>query len=276
MSAFTSPETCNAHVNCGKSVFVRCEQGAPEGMMIMTRVLVVEDSPDIARLVQRSLLLEGYEVDVANDGRGALAVVRDTPPDLIVLDLMLPDIDGMEICRRVRAMEAAYEQPPVPVLMLTALDAVPDRVSGLDAGADDYVPKPFAITELMARVRSLLRRSRAPEVRSKQREIITFEDLTLDPGARTVFRGDREVILTAKQFDLLAALMEHPNQVMSYDTVMQRVWGGQFRGESNVLAVTVSTVRKALEEGGEPRLIQTVRGVGYVLRQPKGKAAAAA
>ena len=153
----------------------------------MTRVLVVEDSPDIARLVQRSLLLEGYEVDVANDGRGALAVVRDSPPDLIVLDLMLPDIDGMEICRRVRAMEAAYEQPPVPVLMLTALDAVPDRVSGLDAGADDYVPKPFAITELMARVRSLLRRSRAPEVRSKQREILTFEDLTLDPGARTVY-----------------------------------------------------------------------------------------
>ena len=149
-------------------------------MMIMTRVLVVEDSPDIARLVQRSLLLEGYEVDVANDGRSALAVVRDTPPDLIVLDLMLPDIDGMEICRRVRAMEAAYEQPPVPVLMLTALDAVPDRVSGLDAGADDYVPKPFAITELMARVRSLLRRSRAPEMRSKQREIITFDDLTLD------------------------------------------------------------------------------------------------
>src|SRR5215212_7500490 len=169
-SAFTSSEICNAHVNCAKSVFVRSEQDAPEGMMTMTRVLVVEDSPDIARLVQRSLLLEGYEVDVASDGRGALAVVRDSPPDLIVLDLMLPDIDGMEICRRVRAMEAAYEQPPVPVLMLTALDAVPDRVSGLDAGADDYVPKPFAITELMARVRSLLRRSRAPEMRSKQRE----------------------------------------------------------------------------------------------------------
>src|ERR687897_793388 len=193
-----------------------------ERVMTMTRVLVVEDSPDIARLVQRSLLLEGYEVDVASDGRGALALVRDTPPDLIVLDLMLPDIDGMEISGGGGAMNAAYEQPPVPVLMLTALDAVPDRVSGLDAGADDYVPKPFAITELMARVRSLLRRSRAPEVRSKQ-----------------------------------------------------RVWGGQFRGESNVLAVTVSMVRKALEEGGEPRLIQTVRGVGYVLRQPKGKAAAA-
>jgi two-component system response regulator MprA len=242
----------------------------------MTRVLVVEDSPDIARLVQRSLLLEGYEVDVAQDGRGALAVVRDTPPDLIVLDLMLPDIDGMEICRRVRAMEAAYGQAPVPILMLTALDSVPDRVSGLDAGADDYVPKPFAITELMARVRSLLRRSRAPEVRPRQREILTYEDLTLDPGARTVFRRDREITLTAKQFDLLAALMENPNQVMGYDTVMQRVWGGQFRGESNVLAVTVSTVRKALEEAGEPRLIQTVRGVGYVLRQPKVKAPAVA
>src|SRR5919206_5279940 len=161
---------------------------AAKGVMIMTRVLVVEDSPDIARLVQRSLLLEGYEVDVANDGRGALAVVRDSPPDLIVLDLMLPDIDGMEICRRVRAMEAAYGQPPLPILMLTALDSVPDRVSGLDAGADDYVPKPFAITELLARVRSLLRRSRAPEVRPQQREILTYEGLTLDPGARTVYR----------------------------------------------------------------------------------------
>ena len=240
----------------------------------MTRVLVVEDSPDIARLVQRSLLLEGYEVDVAHDGRTALSVVRDTPPDLIVLDLMLPDIDGMEICRRVRAMEAAYGQPPLPILMLTALDSVPDRVSGLDAGADDYVPKPFAITELLARVRSLLRRSRAPEVRPQQREVLTYGDLTLDPGARTVFRGEREIPLTAKQFDLLAALMEHPNQVLPYDTVMQRVWGSQFRGESNVLAVTVSTVRKALEEAGEPRLIQTVRGVGYVLRQPKSKATA--
>jgi two-component system response regulator MprA len=128
----------------------------------------------------------------------------------------------------------------------------------------------------MARVRSLLRRSRAPEVRPRQREILTYEDLTLDPGARTVFRGDREITLTAKQFDLLAALMENPNQVMGYDTVMQRVWGGQFRGESNVLAVTVSTVRKALEEAGEPRLIQTVRGVGYVLRQPKVKPPAVA
>ncbi len=237
----------------------------------MTRVLVVEDSPDIARLVQRSLILEGYEVDVANDGCGALAVVRDAPPDLIVLDLMLPDIDGMEICRRVRAMEAAYGQPPVPVLMLTALDSVPDRVSGLDAGADDYLTKPFAITELMARVRSLLRRSRAPEVRSRQRDVLTYDDLSLDPGARTVHRGEREITLTAKQFDLLAALLEHPNQVMGYDTVMQRVWGGQFRGESNVLAVTVSTVRKAMEEGGEPRLVQTVRGVGYVLRHAKTK-----
>jgi two-component system response regulator MprA len=240
----------------------------------MTRVLVVEDAPEIARLVQRSLLLEGFEVDMAEDGRGALAVVRDNPPDLIVLDLMLPDIDGMEICRRVRAMEAAYGQPPVPILMLTALDSVPDRVAGLDAGADDYVPKPFAITELMARVRALLRRSRAPEVRPRRKEVLSYEDITLDPGARTVFRNDREVFLTAKQFDLLAALMEQPNQVLPYDTVMQRVWGGQFRGESNVLAVTVSTVRKALEEAGEPRLIQTVRGVGYVMRQPRGKAAA--
>jgi two-component system response regulator MprA len=244
--------------------------------MIMTRVLVVEDSPDIARLVQRSLLLEGYDVDVAYDGRGALVVVRDTPPDLIVLDLMLPDIDGMEICRRVRAMEAAYGLPPTPILMLTALDSVPDRVSGLDAGADDYVPKPFAITELLARVRALLRRSRAPDMQPRQREVLSFGDITLDPGARTVHRGDREITLTAKQFDLLAALMEHPNQVLTYDTITKRVWGTQFRGESNVLAVTVSTLRKALEEAGESRLIQTVRGIGYVLRQPKATAAESA
>src|SRR5215216_4968776 len=194
-------------------------------MVIMTRVLVVEDSPDIARLVQRSLLLEGFEVDVANGGHSALEFVRDTPPDLIVLDLMLPDIDGMEICRRVRAMEAALGQPPLPILMLTALGSVAECVSGLDAGADDYVPKPFAITELTARVRSLLRRSRAPKLRPRQREILSFEDLTLDRRARTVFRSDREISLTAKQFDLLATFMEHPHQLLTHDELMQRVWG---------------------------------------------------
>lgn len=239
-----------------------------------SRLLMIEDDGRLAAMVGEYLAASGFAFAHAADGLSGLAHVQADAPDLVILDLMLPDIDGMEICRRVRAMEAAYGQPPVPVLMLTALDSVQDRVTGLDSGADDYVPKPFAITELMARVRALLRRSRAPEVRPRQREALVYEDLTLDPSARTVFRGEREVLLTAKQFDLLATLLEHPNQVLSYDTIMQRVWGGQFRGESNVLAVTVSTVRKALEEEGEPRLIQTVRGVGYVLRPSRGRRAA--
>jgi two-component system response regulator MprA len=236
----------------------------------MTRILVVEDTPEVAQVVQDSLLLEGFEVDVANGGYSALEFVRDTPPDLIVLDLMLPDIDGVEICRRVRAMEAALGQPQLPILILSALDSVPERVSGLDAGGDDYLPKPFAITELTARVRSLLRRSRAPKLLPRQHEILSFGDLTLNPRARTVFRGDREIFLTAKQFDLLATFMEHPHQVLTHDVLMQRVWGDRVKSGRgmNVLAVTLSTMRKALEECGAPRLIQTVPTVGYILRSP--------
>lgn len=236
----------------------------------MTRILVVEDTPEVAQLVRHCLLLEGFDIDVANDGGSAMEFVRDTPPDLMILDLVLPDIDGMEICRRVRAMEEALGQPQMPILMLTALGTIPERVSGLDAGGDDYVPKPFAITELTARVRSLLRRYRAPKLLPRQREILSFGDLTLDSKARTVFRGDREISLTAKQFDLLATFMEHPQQVLTHDMLMQRVWGDRVRsgGGMNVLAVTLSTMRKALEECGEPRLIQTVPTVGYVLRSP--------
>jgi two-component system, OmpR family, response regulator MprA len=236
----------------------------------MTRVLVVEDTPEIVRLVQRSLLLEGYQVEVATDGRTALAAVRDNPPDLVVLDVMLPDINGLEICRRIRVTEQASAQPSTPILMLTALDAIDDRVSGLEAGADDYLPKPFAITELIARVRALLRRAQAapaPAVATAQPDAaLRYDDLTLDPGSRIVTRGDRTVTLTAREFDLLHAFMKHPNQVLTHDTLMQRIWGDDFFGESNVLAVTVASVRRALEAAGEPRLLQTVRGVGYVLR----------
>lgn len=236
----------------------------------MARVLVVEDTPEIVRLVQRSLLLEGHQVDVASDGRTALAAVRDNPPDLILLDLMLPDINGIEICRRIRAMEQGAAVAPTPILMLTALDAVSDRVQGLEAGADDYLPKPFAITELIARVKALLRRAQAPAPTAAAGAVPTgalrYEDLVLDPSSRIVTRGERGVTLTAREFDLLHFFMRHPNQVLTHDTLMKRIWGDDFFGESNVLAVTVAAVRRALEAGGEARLLQTVRGVGYVLR----------
>jgi len=235
----------------------------------MARVLVVEDTPEIVRLIQRSLLLEGHHVDIANDGKAALATVRDQPPDLILLDLMLPDINGIEICKRIRSMEDAAGLPPTPILMLTALDAVTDRVSGLEAGADDYLPKPFAITELIARVKALLRRAQAgapAALAGPPTEAFRYEDLTLDAGSRIVTRGGREVKLTAREFDLLHFFMRHPNQVLTHDTLMKRIWGDDFFGESNVLAVTVAAVRRALEADGEPRLLQTVRGVGYVLR----------
>jgi two-component system, OmpR family, response regulator MprA len=235
----------------------------------MARVLVVEDTPEIVRLVQRSLLLEGHQVDVATDGRAALAAVRDQPPELILLDLMLPDINGIEICRRIRSMEDAAGLAPTPILMLTALDAVTDRVSGLEAGADDYLPKPFAITELLARVKALLRRAQAgapAALVGPSTETLRYEDLTLDAGSRIVTRGEREVRLTAREFDLLHFFMRHPNQVLTHDTLMKRIWGDDFFGESNVLAVTIAAVRRALEAEGETRLLQTVRGVGYVLR----------
>ncbi len=235
----------------------------------MTRVLVVEDTPEIAKLIQKGLMLDGYQVEIAMDGRSALAAVRDRTPDVMVLDLMLPDIDGLEICRRVRATEETTGSPPVPIIMLTALDAVRDRVNGLNAGADDYLNKPFAHSELSARIRALLRRSSAASSAASTGKVeppLAHEDLNLDPSSRIVTRGDRRIVLTAREFDLLYMFMRHPNQVLTHDTLMERVWGDDFFGESNVLAVTIASVRRSLEEGGEPRLIQTVRGVGYVLR----------
>ncbi|MFM9107700.1 MAG: response regulator transcription factor [Chloroflexota bacterium] len=236
---------------------------------VTTRVLVVEDTPEIARLIQKGLMLDGYHVDLAADGCAALAAVRDRAPDVMVLDLMLPDIDGLEVCRRVRAAEDSTGAPPMPILMLTALDAIRDRVNGLNAGADDYLNKPFAHAELSARIRALLRRSSAhpdAEPRGTPQAPLSYDDLTLDPSSRIVTRGERRVVLTAREFDLLHMFIRHPNQVLTHDTLMERVWGDDFFGESNVLAVTIASVRRSLEEGGEPRLIQTVRGVGYVLR----------
>ena len=228
-------------------------------------MLVVEDEPGIAGFVRRGLLFEGYTVEVAADGRAALTAIRDNQPDAIVLDIMLPGVDGFEVTRRVRAAEAAEGRPSVPILMLTARDAVPDRVTGLETGADDYLVKPFAFDELLARVRALLRRSRPAT--GEMTEALQFADLTLDLGSRTATRGDRAIQLTTREFDLLTLFLRHPNQVLPRAMLMDRIWGEDFFGDSNVLEVFVANLRRALETEGEPRLIQTVRGVGYVLRQ---------
>jgi two-component system response regulator MprA len=229
------------------------------------RLLVVEDEPSISGFVRRGLIFEGYQVELAETGRDALERIRDSPPDLVILDLMLPEVDGMEVARRVRAAERAEQLPNVPILMLTARDAVNDRIAGLDVGADDYLVKPFDFDELLARVRALLRRSQGNA--TPQAEALAFEDLHLDITSRTVTRGDVSIELTAREFDLLALFLRHPNQVLTRATLMQRVWGDDFYGESNVLEVVVGNVRRALEVGDRPRLIQTVRGIGYVLRR---------
>jgi len=230
-----------------------------------TRILLVEDEPSISGFVRRGLIFEGYEVEVVEDGRRALEVLFDNPPDLLILDLMLPGVDGIELTRRLRAAEEEGSGR-LPILMLTARDSVSDRVTGLDAGADDYLVKPFDFDELLARVRALLRRIQpaGPDARHDE---LRFADLVLDVGSRTVRRGDREIELTPREFDLLALFMRNPNQVLTRSTLMQRVWGEDFYGESNVLEVVIGNLRRALEAEGEDRLIQTVRGVGYVLRQ---------
>ena len=230
------------------------------------RVLVVEDEPGIAGFVRRGLIFEGFAVDVAADGRAGLAAIRDDPPDIVVLDIMLPGLDGIELTKRVRAAEQAEGRASVPILMLTARDAVPDRVTGLNAGADDYLVKPFAFDELLARVRALLRRVPPAGDAPRTGERLQFADLALDLGSRTAERGSRSIQLTTREFDLLALFLRHPNQVLSRSLLMDRIWGEDFFGDSNVLEVFVANLRRALEAGGEPRLIQTVRGVGYVLR----------
>lgn len=244
----------------------------------MARVLVVEDTPDIARLVQRALQRalqrEGLAVDLAADGAAALALLEHRPPDLIVLDRMLPDLDGIELARQVRADAAGRDRPPPPILMLTALGGVTDRVAGLEAGADDYLAKPFAVAELLARGRALLRRVRDHDLAAAAaappaaEAPLQLADLVVDPAARTAARGVRPLRLTAREFDLLLLLLRHPNRVLPHAFLMKDVWGQDFYGESNVLAVTIAAIRRASEAGGEPRLIQTVRNVGYVLRPP--------
>jgi two-component system response regulator MprA len=222
------------------------------------RILVVEDEARIASLISRTLRLEGYQVDVAPNGETALEKAISSPPDLVVLDVMLPDIDGLEVCRQLR-MAGCDE----PVLMLTAKDAISDRVAGLDVGADDYLVKPFAFDELLARIRALLRRAAPPDANVP----LQFSDLILDPTTRQARRGEREIELTAKEYDVLELFMHHPRQVLTRDIIYDRIWGYDFGGESNIIEVYVRYLRAKLEAEGEPRLIYTLRGVGYVLRE---------
>lgn len=219
-------------------------------------ILLVEDEVKLARFIQLELDSEGYQINVAHDGLTGLTMLREAPPDLVILDWMMPGMTGIEVCRRLRATGSK-----VPVILLTAKDEVSDRVTGLDAGADDYVVKPFSIEELLARVRAHLRRTHEDNP-----DLLQFADLSLNRRTREVFYNGRAIDLTAKEFDLLDYLMTHPRQVITRDQILEKVWGYDFMGDSNIIEVYVRYLRLKLEEQGEKRLIQTVRGVGYVLR----------
>jgi len=229
------------------------------------RILVVEDEGGIAGFIRRGLVFEGFDVQVASEGNEALAILRDRPPDLVVLDIMLPGVDGIEIARRVREAEKIEGRGNLPIIMLTARDAVPDRVIGLQSGADDYLIKPFAFDELLARIRALLRRS-SPAAAAVQGEELVFGDIVVDILARTAHRGDRALKLTTREFDLLVLFLRHHNQVLARGQIMSRIWGDDFYGDSNVLEVFVGNLRRELELKQESRVIQTIRGAGYVLR----------
>jgi two-component system response regulator MprA len=220
-------------------------------------ILVVDDDPEIVSFLKRGLTYEGYTVDTASDGAEALAKVREREPDLVVLDIMMPGIDGIEVSKRLR--QGGSE---VPILMLTAKGTVSDRVVGLDSGADDYLVKPFSFDELLARIRALLRRSQPIEG-----EVLRFMDLSLNTVTREVTRAGQAVQLTAQEFQLLELFMRHPRQVLKRDLIYEIVWGYDFGGESNVIEVYVRYLRAKLEGAGQARLIHTVRGVGYVLRE---------
>jgi two-component system response regulator MprA len=220
------------------------------------RILVVEDDDQIAAIVRDGLSHMGYRVELAADGLAALAAVRAQPCDLVVLDLLLPGMDGVEVCQRLRARGGP------PVIMLTARDAVAEKIAGLDSGADDYVTKPFVLEELVARVRAVLRR-RAPRSSAPLR----VADLRLDARGRQAWRGDRALELSAREFDLLECLMQHAGQVLTHKDLLEQVWGSDYEGESNTVKVYVAYLRQKLNAAGEPDLIHTVRGVGYVLRE---------
>jgi two-component system response regulator MprA len=221
------------------------------------RLLIVEDDAAVRQALVRALETEGYDLALAEDGAQALAMMAQTPADAIVLDVMLPGIDGLEVARRLRAA-----RNPVPILMLTARGAVGDRVAGLDAGADDYLVKPFALEELLARLRAMLRRA------SGGNGELALADLFLDPGTREVTRGGRQLELTVTEFNLLELFLRNPRQVLRRSLIYDRVWGYDFGPDSHALDVYIGYLRRKLEAGGEARLIHTVRGVGYALREP--------
>jgi DNA-binding response OmpR family regulator len=220
-------------------------------------ILLVEDEVKLARFVELELGYEGYKVTVTHDGLSGLTAARESQPDLVIVDWMLPGLTGLEICRRLRTTG-----DQVPVILLTAKDEVSDRVAGLDAGADDYVLKPFTVEQLLARVKSHLRAYQEVDP-----DLLKFEDLTLNRRTREVKRGKRSIDLTAKEFDLLDYFLAHPRQVITRDRILESVWGYDFMGDSNIIEVYIRYLRIKLEAEHEKRLIQTVRGVGYVLRE---------
>jgi two-component system response regulator MprA len=238
------------------------QQGATERK---TRLLVVDDEQAIVDFIKLGMRYEGFQVEHASDGYIAIDLAQRVRPDVIILDVMLPTMDGLEVCRRLRESEATAN---IPILMLTAKDEVRDRVTGLEAGADDYLTKPFSFDELLARVRALLRRQqRIVAAGGPGGRVLTFADITLDEAAREVKRGERIVELTATEYNLLHLFMTHPRQVLDRQTILNRVWGYDFMGETNIIEVYVRYLREKLEDDpSAPRLIQTVRSVGYVLK----------
>ncbi|MBV9314013.1 MAG: response regulator transcription factor [Pseudonocardia sp.] len=226
------------------------------------RILVVDDDRAVRDSLRRSLAFNGYQVDLATDGQAALTAITSSRPDAMVLDVMMPRLDGLEVCRRLRGTG-----DDLPILVLTARDAVSDRVAGLDAGADDYLPKPFALEELLARLRALLRRRGPATGTERHADVLAFADLTLDPETREVRRGKRPISLTRTEFALLELLLANPRRVLTRSRILEEVWGYDFPTTGNALEVYIGYLRRKTEEGGEPRLIHTVRGVGYVLRE---------
>ncbi len=218
------------------------------------RILVIDDDPKITAMLQRALTYEGYRVETANDGCTGLNMARNNPPELLILDIMLPGLDGWEICQRFR------KENLIPVLILSARDEVESKVKGLNLGADDYLGKPFALEELLARIQALLRR------KTNAGKVIQFSDLKMDLETREVRRAGKSIFLTSREFDLLNLLLNHPNQVLTRDQIIDRVWGLEYTGGSNVVEVYINMLRQKTEEQG-PRLIHTVRGVGYVLKE---------
>jgi two-component system response regulator MprA len=220
----------------------------------MTGILVVDDDPHIRSVVSRGLRFEGYEVQLAADGLEALRIARELPLDLVILDVMLPELEGLELCRRLR------RGTQVPILMLTARDAVADRIAGLNSGADDYMVKPFDFDELLARIRALLRRTQP-----QSEEALAFKDLRLDTGTREAYRGERRIDLTMREYELVLLFLRHPRQVLMREQILSQIWGN-IDVDSNAIEVHIGRLRDKLEAGGEGRVIQTIRGAGYALR----------